>query len=303
MKLLKYTFLLSILVVMSCKEKKEQEALFPVDKTKVNNNSKTVSLELLWKTDALLTTSEAVRHNENKDVIYVANIGAVPPNAKDGDGTLSIIDTNGKIVTQNWVTGLNAPKGMNIFNGKLYVADIDEVVKVDIESGTIEKHFKIEGSKFLNDIDIDAQGSVYVTDTYGNKIYKITNDEVTEWKTFGDFNPNGIFVENNRILAVSYTKGDFIAIDKETKVETLLAKGIKGGDGIVSIAEGYIVSNWEGEVYFVSKTLKGEAATKILDTKDEKINAADIAIIPNKNILLIPTFFANTVDAYKINVN
>lgn len=217
--------------------------MFPVEKSQnnVNNNSKTVPLELLWKIDALLTTSEAVRHNVNKGVIYVSNIDAVPPNAKDGDGTLSIIDTNGKIVTQNWVTGLNAPKGMNIFNGKLYVADIDEVVKGDIESGNIEKRFKIEESKFLNDIDIDAQGSVYVTDTYSSKIHKITNNEITEWKTFTDFNPNGILVEDNRILAVSYTKGDFIAIDKETKEETLLAKGIKGGDGIVSISEVYFV--------------------------------------------------------------
>jgi len=302
MKLLKYAFLLFILTIISCKEAKEKTDS-AIETVETTAKSKTVTLERLWRTDTTLTTCEAVRYNANKNVIYVANMGAVPPDAKDGDGTLSILGTDGKVITQNWVTGLNAPKGANMYNGKLYVADIDEVVKIDIETGSIEKRIKIEGAKFLNDLDIDAEGTVYVTDTRDNKIHKITNDKVTVWKTFTDFNPNGVFVENNRILAVAYGKGDLIAIDKETKKETLLATGIKGGDGIVSISEGYIVSTWAGEVYFAAKDLNGEAATKILDTKAAKINAADISIIPDKNMLLIPTFFANTVDAYQIKVD
>ncbi|MEJ6792602.1 MAG: hypothetical protein QNK89_07730 [Lacinutrix sp.] len=102
---------------------------------------------------------------------------------------------------------------------------------------------------------------------------------------------------------MSYSNGNLIAIDKESKEETLLAKGINGGDGIVTIPDGYLVSNWSGEVYFAANNLKGEAAALILDTKEAKVNAADIAIIPELNLLLAPTFFANTVEAYKITVN
>jgi len=304
MKLLKYTCLLAILAVISCKDEKK-EADLPTEKTqsKLENKNKAVTLEFLWKTDTIYKTCEAVRYNENKNLIYVSNMGAVPPNAKDGDGTISIMDTDGEMIIENWVKGLHAPKGANYFNGKLYVADIDEVVKIDIETGKIEMRYKIEGAEFLNDIDIDAQGNVFVSDTYGNKIHKITSDQVSLWKAFTEFNPNGILVEDKRILAVSYSKGDLVAIDKETKSVTLLASGINGGDGIVSIKEGYIISTWPGEVYFAANDIKGEAAVKILDTKEAKINAADISIIPDKNILLIPTFFANTVDAYKINLN
>lgn len=299
MKLLKYTFLCSILLAMSCKEEQKETTVMPEE---IETTITTVTLESLWKTEATLTTSEAVRFDANKNVIYVSNIGAVPPNEKDGDGTLSIIDTDGKVLNQNWVTGLNAPKGIAIYNGKLYVADIDEVVKVDIETGKIEKRFIIEGALFLNDVDVDANGTVYVSDTYGNKIHSITNDEVSVWKTFTDFNPNGVLVENNRIVTVSYSNGNLIAIDKETKAETLLAIGLNGGDGIVSMADGYLVSNWAGEIYYAANNLNGEAATLILDTKEAKINAADIAIIPERNVLLVPTFFANTVAAYKINM-
>ncbi|MBK6477899.1 MAG: hypothetical protein IPF93_06335 [Saprospiraceae bacterium] len=41
--------------------------------------------------------------------------------------------------------GLQAPKGMGIFNGKLYVADLKEVVTIDIASGKIENRFKVQG--------------------------------------------------------------------------------------------------------------------------------------------------------------
>jgi hypothetical protein len=39
---------------------------------------------------------------------------------------------------------------------------------------------------------------------------------------------------------------------------------------------------------------------KLLDTKEAKINAADLEYIPGKNLLLVPTFFVNTITAYSI---
>ena len=60
--------------------------------------------------------------------IYVANIEGDPV-GKDGKGSISIIGKDGTITNQNWVTGLNAPKGMGITNGMLYVTDIDELVE------------------------------------------------------------------------------------------------------------------------------------------------------------------------------
>ncbi|MEJ6792601.1 MAG: hypothetical protein QNK89_07725 [Lacinutrix sp.] len=159
MKLLKYTFLCAILLTMSCKDS-QKEAITEKTEYKKESATKTVALESVWKTNTTLTTSEGVCYDATKNVIYVSNIGAVPPNTKDGDGTLSIIDTDGKIMTQNWITGLNAPKGITIYNGKLYVADINEVIKVDIETGIIDKRIKIEASLFLNDVDVDASGTV-----------------------------------------------------------------------------------------------------------------------------------------------
>ena len=182
---------------------------------------KEIVLNKLWETDTLMKTCEAVRYNKVEDIIYVSNMGNVPADAKDGDGTMSIISNEGKMLNQNWVTNLNAPKGSNYYNGKFYVADIDAVIKIDIKSGKTEKIIKVENSIFLNDLDIDANGHVYITDSRDSKVYKLVDDEVSVWLDLEGLNPNGILVEKDRILILSFNKGNFIAIDKKTKKQTL----------------------------------------------------------------------------------
>ncbi|MFI0428976.1 hypothetical protein [Mariniflexile sp. HMF6888] len=294
MKTYQLLLLFGIVVLISCKKNKKETIVQEPIKTEI-------VLTKLWETDTLLKTCEAVRYNKEKGVIYVSNIGNVPPSEKDGDGSMSIINLKGEIVNQNWVTGINAPKGIHFYNDKLYVTDIDVIVKIDMKSGAIEKQIGVENAIFLNDLDIDTNGDVYFTDSSDSKVYKLVNDEVSLWLDLEDMNPNGILVEEDRILVVSFSKGDFIAIDKNTKEQTVIATGIVGGDGIVPIKEGYLVSTWPGELFFVDKNHQGETASKILDTKEEKLNAADISIISEENILLVPTFFGNKVVAYKIN--
>ncbi len=294
MKKFKIVFLISVLITISCKSQIKEVVKQEPRKTEIE-------LIKLWETDTLLKTCEAVRYNKKEGVIYVSNIGNVPTNEKDNDGSLSIINLNGKILKKNWVTGLNAPKGLSFFNDKLYVTDINEVVKINIPTGSIDKKYEVDKAIFLNDLDIDTNGDVYFTDSRDSKVYKLANDEVSLWLDMEGLNPNGIFVEKNRILVVSFSKGDFIAIDKETKQQSVIATGIVGGDGILAIKAGYLVSTWPGELFFVDKNSQEPVATKILDTKEEKLNAADIGIIPEKDLLIVPTFYGNKVMAYKIN--
>jgi hypothetical protein len=42
---------------------------------------------------------------------------------------------------------------------------------------------------------------------------------------------------------------------------------------------------------------------KLLDTSEVEINTADIDYVPGKNMVLVPTFFTNRVDAYKLDIN
>lgn len=294
MKTSQFLLFFIIMVLISCKPYKQettsQKSIKPV-----------ITLTKVWETDTLLKTCEAVRYDVNKHVIYVSNMGNVPTDAKDGDGSMSIISTDGKTLNKNWVTNMHAPKGANYYNDKLYVADIDAIIKIDIKSGLVEKTITVHNDVFLNDVDIDTNGDVYITDSRDSKIYKLVNDDVSLWLDVPELNPNGVLVEKDRILIASFSKGEFIAIDKNTKEQTVIATGIPKGDGIVPIKQGYLISSWPGELFFVDKNSPGAPGIKLLDIKEEKLNAADIGIIPDKNILLIPTFFGNKVVAYKIN--
>jgi DNA-binding beta-propeller fold protein YncE len=93
----------------------------------------------------------------DKDGMYVAVIDGQPWNA-DGKGQIARLDTKGKIVNASWATGLSAPKGMAIWDKKLYVADISEVAVINTKTGKIESKIPVEGATGLNDVTIDSKG-------------------------------------------------------------------------------------------------------------------------------------------------
>src|SRR5690606_27372967 len=119
----------------------------------------------------------SVLYDESSGTIYVANIEGEAAE-KDGKGSISIISKEGEIQEREWVNGLNAPKGMGIMDGKLYVTDIDEVVEIEIESKKITNRYPVKGAVFLNDLDTH-QGRVYVSDSRAGNIHLLENGQVT----------------------------------------------------------------------------------------------------------------------------
>jgi DNA-binding beta-propeller fold protein YncE len=95
----------------------------------------------LWETPANLKNPESVAYAPKQNVLFVSNVNG-KPDEKDQNGFISKISPyNGTIIDLNWVTGLNAPKGMAISNdnSKLYVSDITDLVEIDIVNGKIIK--------------------------------------------------------------------------------------------------------------------------------------------------------------------
>ena len=119
---------------------------------------------------------ESAAFDEASSNWFVSNVGG-KETAKDGKGWISRLDLNGRIVEAHWLDGLNAPKGIRLNRRKLYVADIDELVLIDIWSTMIKARIKIPGAKFLNDVAVGPGGEVYVSDTLRNAIYRCTDDK------------------------------------------------------------------------------------------------------------------------------
>jgi hypothetical protein len=297
---MKQTFMLFaiILLAISCKSKQEPSnvATPAIDTTKVE-----IAMPVLtkrWETDTLLKTAESVIFNKTLGVFYVSCIGAVPPDAKDKDGFIAKVDQQGKIMQLKWITGLSGPKGMAIKGDTLFVADITDLVMINITSSKILKKIPIKGAKFLNDVDIDANGLVYISDTGTNSVHSYDGKTVQSFavnEALGG--PNGIYNEGERLVMASFGKGQVYTVNKADQKVEMKVDSFAGGDGVEAFRDGYLISNWNGEVYYIDKEWKKHI---LLDTKSDKINAADIEFVPSQNLLLVPGFFGNKVTAYDV---
>lgn len=255
------------------------------------------SFEKLWETDTMLLKPESVLFDQKNDVLYVSNINGEYL-ARDGNGFISKINRDGTIAELKWVTGLNNPQGLGMLNGKLYVADIDEVVIIDIALGTVEKKIKAEGAIFLNDITSD-DSAVFISDCRKNVIYKLAGDTLSVWLEGEKLvNPNGVLCTEEYLYILNMGNGICQRADYESKVLTEVAMGIRNADGIVSDGNaGYFVTGaWQGEVFHIDQN--GNKKLVIDLGLEEKI-AADPEFIAEENLLLIPTL-GRTVVAYKL---
>ncbi len=285
---------LGSIMVWSCQTKQTTESTQEATTPEIVSKP---TLEKKWESDSTMITSESVLYSAEEGILYVSNIGGVPPTAKDGDGFISKMSLEGEILEEKWITGLDAPKGMGISNGNLYVANITELVEISIAESKITNRWPIEDAQFLNDISIDSEGNIYISDSNTNKIHMASEGTVSTWlsdSTLGG--PNGLFHQGSKLMLATFGSGEFKEISTADKSIKTIATEIPGGDGVEAVGDDYLVSNWNGEIYYVTST--GEK-TLLLDTKDDA-NSADIEYIAEKNLVLVPTFFDNKVVAYEL---
>jgi sugar lactone lactonase YvrE len=259
-------------------------------------SANTAALENRWQTSEVLTTAESVCFNPELNLLYVSCINGNPAQ-KDGNGFISVLSLNGEVKNQKWIDGLNAPKGMGIFRSKLYVTDIDRVVEIDIKDSKITSEIKVEGAKFLNDIAVDNEGNLFVSDNITGKIHKVHNGVAGTWIESKELqSPNGLFYENGEIL-VGTNIGILQIRLTDKHVSNLVS--IQGGiDGLKGDGKGnYLISDWNGKIQLVGSKIK---PVVLMDTSPDNINAADFEFLPRKNMLFVPTFSNNRVIAYEL---
>ena len=247
-----------------------------------------------WATDTVLKVPESVYFDGKNKVLYVANIDGQPWD-KDGNGSIGKVGLDGKIIATEWVTGLNAPKGLGVYAGKLYVADVDAIAVIDISQGKIVDKINIDGAEGLNDLSVDGKGVIYVSDSKTKKIHRIDKGKsaVLLENLQG---PNGVLWNKSNLYIVD--AGGLYKVEADKSL-TKLADGMEGGtDGIEPVGNGdFIVSCWAGVIYLVKADGNKEV---LLDTRDQKINSADIGYDPATRTVYVPTFWKNGVVAYTL---
>ena len=253
------------------------------------------TLTLLWETEPLLNTVESVIYDPQSELIYTANIHGHFMN-KDGNGYISKVGIDGKVIESHWITGLDAPTGLGIYKGKLYTTDIDQIIEIELATGKILKKYPVEGAKAFNDIAIGPDGTVYGSDTGGNQIFTLKGGKVELWQKDID-TPNGLLVLKGKLLVTQWNPKSLGILDLASKHFTQITDGIAGPDGVEVLKDGsYWVSGFDGRVYHVNPT---GAKTLVLDTTKEQVKAADIDYIAEKKLLLVPTMSSHKVMAYQ----
>lgn len=250
----------------------------------------------LWSTDTLLKVPESVLFDGKNKVLYVANIDGQPW-ANDGKGSIGKVGLDGKIISVDWVSGLQAPKGMGLYKNKLYVADLTELVVIDVTTGTIIERIAVEGAGGLNDVSADENGTVYVTDSRARRVYEVKDSKASMLLDSSKLKgPNGILKHKGNLYVLD--AGGMYRMEKDGSL-TKLAEGMEGGtDGIENVGgSDFLVSTWGGVVYYVAADGSKQV---LLDGRADKINSADIGYDAAKRIVYIPTFWKNSVVAYEL---
>ena len=286
---MKLFLLMGVLFLAACGGSSDKKT------TEQADSAKTPELVLKWESDSSLKVPESVLFDKAAQVLYVSNIDGTNPWEADGKGSIGKVGLDGKVIAAEWVSGLHGPKGMGMFNGKLYVADLGNIVVIDIAAGKIEKSIPIEGATGLNDISIDPSGVIYITEYLAKKLYKVENEKA-ELIAENLTQPNGVLYHNNELFLLDGTGMFKVNTDKSL---TKIADGMEGGlDGIENIeGNNFIISCWEGALWHVNTD-----GTKhlLMDTRAEKRNTADIGFDPATKTVYVPTFFRNTVVAYEL---
>ncbi len=262
------------------------------------------------------STPESVLYDADADRYLVSNING-KPDAADNNGFISVLSPDGGVTTLKWIEGgkkakLNAPKGMGIAKGVLYVADISAVRMFDAKTGAPKGEVAIPGATFLNDIATSADGSkVYVSDTgvkFGEKGPEPTGSEavwviekgkakaIAKGKDAALGGPNGVLAVDNGVIVVSMGSGEVYRLDEKGKKQDV-SKTPKGMlDGVVSLGDSLLVSSWDGAAVYKGR-LGGSFDTAVLS--DQK-SPADIGYDTKRGRVLIPHFTEDTVEAYDL---
>lgn len=252
------------------------------------------SLVQLWSTDAIVNTPESVLPDLKNNLLYVSLIDGGPWDV-DGKGGIGHMTTAGTSYDSTWITGLNAPKGLGMYKGRMYAADISEVVVVDIRNGRLLKKIPIEGASGLNDITVTDKGIVFVSDSKTGRIWKLEDEKPTLYLE----NVTGANGLKSVKVGLVYAKGPALMIVDDKKQIRQIADIGHDIDGIEPIGNGdYLATSWVGYIYYVYANGQTEL---LLDTHEQKKNTADIGYDPAKKIVYVPTFFDKRVVAYQLN--
>ena len=253
-----------------------------------------------WETDDVFKVPESVVYDATKEVLYITNFDQFARNNTGREQFISKLSLKGEIIDLHFIDSLDNPLGMKLAGGKLYIAEKGGIAIADISAQKVIDRITIKDCEFPNDIEVDANGSIYVSDSRKNVVWRVTEGQIEIWLTEGQvMDPNTLRIIDGRLYVGNSGFQQLNAYDLADKSMELITDFEPGFiDGIRIIpGNGLLVSLWGGKLFHISGS--GET-TKLLDLKNQGIYIADFEYVHENNMVYIPGFFTNTVMAYEL---
>jgi hypothetical protein len=255
-------------------------------------------------------TPESVLYDAEADMYLVSNVQGSALEADD-QAFISRLSPDGSLDALKWIDSaqpdvvLDAPKGMAIARGVLYVADINAVRKFDRRTGKPLGSIIVSGATFLNDITVDARGNLLVSDTGlttgftpsgTDAVYRIDPSENVKplIKTEELGRPAGLIASADGVWVVSFGSGELYKLSEDGQRGEVqrLPKGSL--DGIVAVDGGALVSSWEGSAIYRWSPAGAVEVMSGLNTP------ADIGYDTRRKRVLIPLFNDDAVVIHQL---
>lgn len=220
-----------------------------------------------------------------------------------GSGSIVAMDEEGKF-SPYMPKAFEAPKGMVLRHGKLYIADPNTIHIVDVKKAKIEDSIHIEGSLALNDLAFGEHNQLYITDMAANCVFVLNLNSGEQEKIISPlFNaPNGIIYDRPRwqMFVVNHSRfspilslnvlDESVSIFKDTMFSDL--------DGIAIDDLGRIYfSSWADEMII---EIPQEQNRFITNLKGYKA-AADLYYHLPTNELIVPLFKENRIERIQLD--
>ena len=191
-------------------------------------------LTKIWETDTLISTPESVVYEPKDKSLYVTCINGAPV-ASNQQSFVSKLDLNGKIIQLKVTESLHAVKGLDVMDGKIYVAEIFKLVEIDAKTGKVLRKYEVPNATFLNGVSVDKKNKiVYFTDMRSDRIWKLEKGQLVKVAEGEPLKtPNGVFFEQDKLI-IGNGDGKVLAFNLKTQQYSTIAEGMEKLDGILS---------------------------------------------------------------------
>ena len=267
----------------------------------------TQTLTPVWQVDGL-PMPESVVFDPARNQYYVSNVNQAPLE-EDHNGSLSLIKNNGQDVKQEWITGLSSPKGLEIDGDLLYVADVKELVVVNVMHAKIVARYPAPQATVLNGIAI-KEGVVYVSDRVGNAVYQLQDQPLSLWVEGTELeSPNGLFIKDDHLYVGAW--GNNIGADFSTQtsgglkrihLETKKLETLTDGTTWMNLDGLHIANNnqdWLTTDFMKGQLLVIDAKANIKEIYELGMSSADFFYNQKDGLLVVPYLMNGKVVAYK----